>query len=120
MGAMSIANLGLLGAAAWYPEDHREAEVSTFRRRAGIITLLLGLCSQVLYLVFVLIWLFGWMPFYPGNPVEGIATSAGLLLSTAGCVVAALGIGLRRCVGLASGVMTGFLWLLAAAASVAV
>lgn len=120
MCAMSIANLCLIGVAAWYPEDPPVAEVSASRRRAGAVALLLGLISQALYLVFLLSWLFRWMHFYPGNPVEGIASSAGLLLSTAGCVLAVFGRGLRRCVGLASGVTTGFLWLLAAAASVAV
>ena len=85
-------------------------------------TLAIGLAgsSQLLYLVFVAAWIFRWLRFYPGNPIEMFAIFAGLTLSGAAFLTALFGAGLTRWAGVLSSAVTAFLWLLAAIASVAV
>jgi hypothetical protein len=80
----------------------------------------LGLCSQLLYVSFVTVWIFRWMRFYPGNPVEVAGTMIGLTLSVGACVTGELSHGLRRLAGIVVGGLTVVFWISAVLASVAV
>ena len=116
-------NLGLLAFAA-YREDEAEASSSETptndRRTAGRLSLVLASASQMLYVVFVALWWFKLMKFYPGRPIQTIGILSGLLLSGGALVIGMFGTGLRRTAIAFVGFTTGLLWLLSAVASVAV
>jgi hypothetical protein len=112
--------LGLL-AFAGYSEDEDENSSSESsandKRRAGKLSLLLASASQMLYLVFVAVWWFKLMKFYPGRPIETIGILSGLLLSGGALVMGMFGTGLKRTAVAFVGFTTGLLWLLSAVAS---
>lgn len=76
--------------------------------------------SQLLYSALVIAGIFHWMRFYPGNRVETAAIVVGLSLSIIALLLALSDAGLKRLVGLWVGVITIFLWVLSAVASVAI
>jgi hypothetical protein len=84
----------------------------------GTMAIMLLACSQVLYLAFLFAWLFQWMRFYPGNPAQTFSIRSGLSLSTAALLMAPLGFGLKRVIGIIVAISTGLLWLVAALGSV--
>jgi hypothetical protein len=114
---ISCVNLGLVAfAAAYRDESESDASGAADRKRGGL-SLVLVTTSQLVYLLFVAAWLFRWMRFYSGNPVENCAILSGLLLSVAAAVTAVRGAGLRLCASLFVSATTTGLWLLAAIAS---
>jgi Ca2+/Na+ antiporter len=119
---LSGANLALLGIA-FSRKDEDEftvAERPSRRPHRGMISLGILFASQLLYLAFVTAWIFRWMHFYPGNPVETVAIVVGLSLSSIALLLAIWAGRFRRLVGILVGVITLFLWLLSALISAAV
>jgi hypothetical protein len=118
---MSAANLYGIGVSMWW---YRHSEPATpakpMREKWGILALILSSCSQLLYLLFFFAWLFQWIHFYPGNPIENIAILCGRSFSTAALCIAFFGPSSQRIVTIVVAVTTTGMWLLAAVASVAV
>jgi hypothetical protein len=121
---ISFANLCLLALPGLYriSQPARPPEqLPRWTTWSGSLALGLAFSSQILYLAFTVAWLFKWMRFYPGNPIETYGIMAGLFLSAGAFVTALLfGTGVKRCAGVASSIITAGLWLLSAVASVAV
>lgn len=116
----SLVNLCLAIVALVQKPDEDTAPVPYKRARWSTIGIVLAGGSQLLYLVFSAVWLFRWIRFYPGNPIEIGAILAGLTLCVVGFVIALFGEGLRRWAGVIYCAATTIPWLLAAIASVAV
>jgi hypothetical protein len=86
----------------------------------GTASMLMLTCSQVLYLIFVSAWLFKWVHFYPGNPVQMTAIYVGLLLSAAALLTAIAGSGLKRLMGIVVALTSALLWLITLIGSVTI
>jgi hypothetical protein len=120
---ISFSNLCLIALPVLYHRSQPEILSEQLPRGAsgfGSLSLGLGFSSQILYLVFSAAWLFRWIHFYPGNPIQNITIMGGLALSVGAFVTALLGVGIKRYAGALSSVITAGLWLLSAVASVAV
>jgi hypothetical protein len=120
---ISFANLCLLALAALYRGSPPEPPSGQLPRETawfGSLALALAFSGQILYVAFTVAWLFKWMHFYLGNPIETYSILAGLFLSAGGFVTAVFGTGVKRYAGALSSVITAGLWLLSAVASVAV
>lgn len=116
---ISGTNLALLAVAASYRESEPQGARSAFNW--SLVSLSLVASSQLIYIFFGVAWFFGWITFYPGNPVENYSILCGLALCVSGAISGFLGAtGLRRFASLLVAAIMGALWLLAAAASVAV
>jgi hypothetical protein len=113
---LSAADLYLIGLAIWYRYNHN-AEATHANSRT--LDLILVSCSQLLYLVFVLAWLFRWMNFYPGNPIQNGAILCGLSLSIAAVCTAPFRPNSYSFITIIVAVVTAGMWLLAALGSVA-
>jgi hypothetical protein len=116
---LSSSNLYGIGLALWYqsPDLLTPSEANPDKRGWGTVAIMLLAFSQVLYLALVFAWLFQWMRFYPGNPVQTYSVYCGLSLSTAALLTAPLGFGLKRVIGIIVAFSTGLLWLIQAFAS---
>ena len=112
--AVSIANICLLVTAAFYRRSGADDVDSALRVRLGYVAVSLGLCSQLLYGVMLMIWRYGWIPLDPGfnspNHLETRLSNIGGLLSTATFLTALFSRGLRRYVGVWIGGSTLFFW----------
>jgi predicted Kef-type K+ transport protein len=115
IGILSIANLCLLIALAFYPRVGSKTELdSTLRTKLGYIAVGLGMCSQSLYCVMLATWRYGWVPFDPGfnslTHLESRLANIGGLLSVATVSIAMFGRGVRRYAGIWVGGTTLMLW----------
>lgn len=115
------ANIGLVTVAFLYggsepSVEHPSRKGTTF----GTGALALASGSQILFLAYALAGRFGWVRFYPGNPIQTYTILAGVILSAAAFVAGLFGTGLKRWAGLLVAVTTAGLWFLAAVASVAI
>jgi hypothetical protein len=81
--------------------------------------LILVACSQLLYLLFALAWLFRWMHFYPGNPIQTAAILCGLSFSIAAACTSSVGRYPYSFITIIVAVVTAGMWLLAALGSAA-
>jgi hypothetical protein len=121
---LSFSNLCLIVLAVLYRVDENPLSSwepsAKYRSTFGYLSIALAAGSQLLYLGFSAAWLFRWMNFYPGNPIETFAIRLGLLLSCGAVVAAPFGIGIKRCAGLFVAFTTTGLWLLSAIASVSI
>ena len=121
--ALSLGNLGLLVVAFVRPSlDSTELTPARSQRPdfPGVVALSSASLSQLLYLGLFFAWLFHWMRFYPGNPIQTCSWVAGFLLSFIAFFAGFAASGLRRLAAIVVAVTTAFLWLLAAIASAAV
>ena len=116
---LSAINLWAIGMATCRSEPESSTQMNSRRHELGAIALFLVGLSQTVYVVDVLAWLFRWIRFYPGAPIETFAMYSGLLLSVTALLIAPFAIGLRRLVGVGVALITSAMWLLAAAVSVA-
>ena len=116
---LSAINLWAIGMATWRSEPESATQVKSRRHKLGAIALFLVGLSQTIYVAFVFAWLYGWIRFYPGAPAETFAIWSGLLLSVTALLIAPFAIGPRRLVGVGVALITSAMWLLSAAASVA-
>jgi hypothetical protein len=79
-------NLLGVGLTLWRPNSDSEAVFDKW----GTMAMLFLACNQVLYLIFFFAWLFEWIRFFPGNPVQTAAIYSGFSLSAAAFVAAFL------------------------------
>jgi hypothetical protein len=117
---ISSGNLYGMGLAIWYQNSDSLTSSKALPDKWGTIAIVLLACSQVLYLFFFFAWLFQWVRFYPGNPVETISIACGLSLSAGALLTASFGFGLKRLVGIIVALTTALLWFISAIGSVAV
>jgi hypothetical protein len=117
-----ISGVNLCGLVyAFFLHEDGEPDYQFTRTKlawAASLSMILAFLSQTLYLAVLAAWLFRWARFYPGAPIYH-AIPAGFALSFFGLVAAFLGTGGKRWISLAVSVTLGFLWILAAIASVA-
>ncbi|MDQ1409839.1 MAG: hypothetical protein QOJ41_1574 [Acidobacteriaceae bacterium] len=113
---ISFGNLDGIGLALW----HHNSDSESVRDRWGRIAIVFLTCSQLLALIFLPAWLPQWMRFYPGNPVQIASIYWGLALSPASFVMACLGQGLKRLMGITIAFSTALLWFFAAFGSAVV
>jgi hypothetical protein len=112
---ISFGNSYGVGLALWRRNSASELSSDKW----GTVAMIILACSQVLYLVFVFAWLFGWVRFFPGNPIQTAVIYCGLSLSAAALLPALLGLGLKRLMGIVVAFTTTLLWLIAAFGSAA-
>jgi hypothetical protein len=105
---VSCGNLYGIGFALW--EDAKSAIADKW----GSTAIVLVSCSQLLYFILLFAWLFHWMRFFPGNPVEAASIRCGLAFSAVALGAAPFGLGTKRLVGIVVASSTGLLWLIAA------
>jgi hypothetical protein len=117
---ISSGNLYGIGLALWYHNSDSLASSKALPDKWGTMAIVFLACSQVLYLTFFFAWLFQWVRFYPGNPVQTISVVCGFSLSAAALLTASFGIGLKRLIGIIIAFTTALLWLISAVGSVAV
>ena len=117
---ISSGNLYGIGLALWYHNTDSLTSSKAFPDKWGTIAIVLLVCSQMLYLIFFFAWLFQWVRFYPGNPVQTVSIACGFLLSTTALLTASFGLGLKRKMGIIIAFTTALLWLISAIGSVAV
>jgi hypothetical protein len=117
---ISLGNLYGIGLALWYHNSDSRKSSEALPDKWGTIAIVLLACSQVLYLVFFFAWLFQWVRFYPGNPVQTASIYCGFSLSAAALLTASFGLGLKRLMGIIIAFTTALLWLISAVGSVAV
>jgi hypothetical protein len=113
--ALSVANICLLVTAAFYRgREPVEGGNPVLRMRLGYVAVSLGLCTQGLYCVMLVIGIYGWVPLDPGynsiNHLEVRLSNVGGLLSVATFLAALLGSGLRRYAGVWVAATNWFLW----------
>jgi hypothetical protein len=113
---ISFGNFYGIGVGLWHNKSDSETVSDTW----GTMAIVFLAFNQMLYLVFVFAWLFQWMRFYPGNPVQGASVCCGFALSVASIVMACCGLGLKRVMGIAIAVTTALLWFMAAIGSAAI
>jgi hypothetical protein len=112
---VSLTNICLLVTAAFHKRSGLgEDRDSVLRVKLGYVAITLALCSQILYCMMLLIWRYGWVPFYLGSNSlthleEGLSNFGGLL-STGALLMAIFGTGIRRYAGVWAGVTTICLW----------
>jgi hypothetical protein len=111
---LSSGNLYGVGLALW----RRNSGSELVSDKWGTVAMLILACSQVMYLIFVFAWLFEWVRFFPGNPVQTAVIYCGFSLSAAALVTASCGLGLKRLMGIVVAFTTALLWLVAALGSV--
>ncbi len=117
---ISLGNVYGIGLALWHRSSDSLTLAEQLPNRWGSIAIVFLACSQVLYLILFSAWLFQWMRFYPGNPVETLSIACGFSLSAAALLTAPFGLGLKRGIGVIVAFTTALLWLISAAASVAI
>jgi hypothetical protein len=117
---ISSGNLYGIGLALWYHPSDSPKLSETIPDKWGSIAIVFLTCSQVLYLIFFFAWLFQWVHFYPGNPVQTFAIICGVSLSAAALLMASFGLALKRLMGIVIAFTTGLLWFISAVGSVAV
>jgi hypothetical protein len=121
--ALLISGVNLCGLVyAFFLREQEEPDYQFTRTKlawAAPLSIILTFLNQTLYLVLLAAWSFRWVRFYPGAPIYH-AIPAGLALSLFGLVAALFGTGGKRWISLVASVTLGFLWILAAVASVAV
>jgi hypothetical protein len=110
-----FGNLLGIGVAVWRRDSDSEAILDKW----GTMAMIFLACGQILYLIFIFAWLFEWMRFFPGNPVQTVAIYSGFFLSAVGLVTASCGVGVKRLVGVVVAFTTALLWLTAAIGSAA-
>jgi hypothetical protein len=74
----------------------------------------IGELQSIAVFHFLFAWLFHWMRFFPGNPVEAASIRCGLAFSAVALGAAPFGLGTKRLVGIVVASSTGLLWLIAA------
>jgi hypothetical protein len=111
---MSAANLYAICLAVWYRKSETVPSSKPVRDICGRAALFLAANSQLLYLLFFLIWWFRWMHFYPGSPSEWYFFGCGFFFSAGGLLMAPFGTGAKRWVGGGVALTTGMMWLLSA------
>ncbi len=109
-----------IGLALWYHNTDSLTPSRALPEEWGTIAIVLLACSQILYLIFFFAWLFQWVRFYPGNPVQTVSIACGFLLSATALLTASFGLGLKRLIGIIIAFTTTLLWLISALGSVAV
>jgi hypothetical protein len=117
---ISLGNLHGIGLALWYHNSDSLKSSEALPDKWGTIAIVFLACSQLLYLVFFFAWLFQWVRFYPGNPVQTTCIYCGFSLSAAALLTASFGLGLKRLMGIIIAFTTALLWLISAVGSVAV
>ena len=117
---ISLGNLYGIGLGLWYRKSDSLTSGETLPDKWGTMAIVLLTFSQVLYLVFFFAWLFQWVRFYPGNPVQIASIACGFSLSAAALLTASFGLGLKRLMGIIIAFTTALLWLISAVGSVAV
>jgi hypothetical protein len=117
---LSVADLYLVGLAVWYRYTESTIPPEAAHAKPRTLDLILVSCSQLLYLLFVLAWLFRWMNFYPGNPIQNGAILCGLSFSVAAACTAPFGPNSYSFITIVVAVVTAGMWLLAAIGSAAV
>jgi len=113
---ISFGNLCGIGLALW----PRNSDSGSVADKWSTIAMVLLTCGQLINLIFSLAWIFQWMRFYPGNPVQIASIYRGLALSAASFVMACLGQGLKRLMGITIAFSTALLWFFAALGSAVV
>ena len=114
-----LANLFLIPIALFGGGANPPSE-NPRRRRPGIIGLSLAAGTEILYFAWWTAGAWGWTRYHHGNPLLLWIMLLGFILSVGACLVSLLGIGLKRCVGVFAGITSGLMWMLSAAAFVAV
>jgi hypothetical protein len=117
---ISAGNLYGIGLALWYRNSDALTSSDALPDKWGTMAIVFLACSQALYLLFFFAWLFQWVHFYPGNPLQTISIACGFSLSAAALLTASIGLGLKRLMGIIIAITTGLLWLISAVGSVAV
>ena len=117
---ISSGNLYGIGLALWYHNSDSLTSSEALPDKWGTIAIVFLACSQVLSLFLFFAWLFQWVRFYPGNPVQTISIACGFSLSAAALLTAFFGLGLKRLIGIIIDFTTALLWLFSAVGSVAV
>jgi hypothetical protein len=117
---ISSGNLYGIGLALWYRNSDSVMSSETLPDKWGTMAIVFLTCSQVLYLILFFAWLFQWIRFYPGNPVQTLSIRCGFSLSVAALLTASFGLGLKRPLGLIISLTTALLWLISALGSAAV
>ncbi len=112
---VSLINVCLLVTAAVCKSSRLgEDSVSALRVKLGYVAITLGLCSQILYCLMLVVWQYSWVPLDPGfnalTHLEARLSNFGGLLSTAALFVAIFGTGIRRYAGVWVGVTTFCFW----------
>ena len=111
---VSIANVCLMVIAAFYrARVATEAVDANWRVRLGLIAVVCGLCSQVLYCLMLVALIHGTVPAYSGNSFNHFQltlSNTGGLLSMATFFTALFGSGFRRYSGIWVAVTSGCLW----------
>jgi hypothetical protein len=112
---VSMFNICLLLTSAFYRERTSSEGVDpAMRAKFGYLAVLLGLSSQILYCLILVVWMNRWIPFDPGhnsiNHWQKNLSTTGSLLSAATFFIALFGTGLRRYAGAWVAVTNWFLW----------
>jgi hypothetical protein len=116
---ISLGNLYGIGLALWYHKPDSLTSAETQPDKWGTMAIVFLTCSQVLHLVFFFAWLFQWVRFYPGNPVQTASIACGFSLSAGALFTASFGLGLRRLMGIIIAFTAALLWLISAVGSAA-
>jgi hypothetical protein len=114
IAVVSITNICLMVIAAFYGPEATSANAN-WRVKSGLIAVLFGLCSQVLYCLMLVALVRGIVPSYSGNSFNHFQltlSNTGGLLSIATFVAALFGRGFRRYSGVWVAVTGGCLWSL--------
>ena len=119
-GGFLCVNVVLVIWAIWGRGGERASGGDT--RKSSVASVALGLASgsQILYFAMIAVGLLRWVRFYPGNPAVLLLIVGGLALSAAGFFVSLFGAGIRRWAAMFMSLTMTFIWLFAAATSVAV
>ena len=111
---VSIANICLMVIASFYRANAATEEVdANWRVRLGLIAVVFGLCSQVLYCLMLVALIHGTVPSYSGNSFNHFQltlSNTGGLLSIATFFAALFGSGFRRYSGIWVAITSGCLW----------
>jgi len=117
---ISSGNLYGIGLALWYRNSDSVTSSEALPDKWGTRAIVFLTCSQMLYLIFFFAWLFQWIRFYPGNPVQTFSIACGFSLSAAALLTASFGFGVKRLLGIVISITTALLWLISAVGSAAV
>jgi hypothetical protein len=115
IAVVSLVNICLLVSTAFYKRNRLGRDpASALRIKLGYVAITLGLCSQILYCLMLLVWRYGWVPLYPGfnslTHLEARLSNVGGLLSTAALLMALFSTGIRRYAGVWVGATTFCFW----------
>jgi hypothetical protein len=93
--------------------------LNPLRENSRTLSLILLSFSQLLYLLFLFAWLFHWMHFSYGNPIEKFSYLCGWTCSIAALCATPFGYGPHRFIMICVALTTAAMWTLAGVASVA-